>query len=223
MTSRPPTRDEIREISREAVEIFMQDGLSCCLFGSAACELYGRRRAPNDVDIVVMTRTRDVESLKGLLCRNSEDGRFYTRASRMPNATYRVLWYRLPGQRRSCKVDILIPDSSNGLNIPFVGNLRLEWVNGLPVLPFLVTLILKVQGWRDHGNSSREDFRAKVEVDERDINEMLRIARRRGEDVARETWIPRWFLNHGDDLVQEYVNAVGGGRLWELIGFQPFY
>ncbi|TCD70781.1 hypothetical protein EIP91_001812 [Steccherinum ochraceum] len=220
--SGPPTSDEIRNIAAEAVEIFRQHGLSCCLFGSAACELYGRHRVPNDLDIIVMTNSWDTEYLKGILCRESNE--FFDRPARSPNATYRVLFYRLHGRRRRpCKVDVLIPGSSTSLNLPFIDDSHFEWLAHLPVLPFLPLLILKVQGWRDHRNSTRRDFVAKRPVDIRDINELLGIGRRRREDIQQELWIPDWFLDHGNTLVQEYVDAMGGGRQWELIGFNPSY
>lgn len=173
-----------------------------------------------DVDLIVMHPRRDVERLKQLLCRES-DGRFYTVASRSPNANYRVLFYQLEGRRRSCKVDILVPGLATELRLPHIGLSRMDWIDGLPVMPFLPLLILTVQGWRDHRHSSRADFNAKVGVDVRDINELLRIGRRRREDIQDESWLKRWFLDHADNLVQEYVDIVGERRSWELLGFNP--
>ena len=42
-----PTAEEIRTVARKAVTALTSQGLSCCLFGSAACLLYGNGRAPN--------------------------------------------------------------------------------------------------------------------------------------------------------------------------------
>lgn len=145
---------------------------------------------------------------------------FYTRAARSASATYRVLFYRLPGRRRSCKVDILTP-GTNELNIPFIRPGRIVRINELPVLPFLVLLLLKAQGWLHHTMSSRRDFNEKVDVDVRDVNELLGIGRRRGEDINEQTWIPAWFLDHGLSVMQDYVDVNGGHHRWELLGFAP--
>lgn len=154
------------------------------------------------------------EELKDMLVTDSY-GDFYTQPARTPGATYKVLYYRLRGNRRSCKVDILLPGT---LNIPFVRPKRIVWIEGLPVLPFLVLLILKVQGWHDHRHSNRQYMRAKVSLDVRDVNEMLGIGRRRGEDLAQEQWIPKDFLQHGFTLIEEYIDHHGNERRWELLG-----
>ena len=93
------------------------------------------------------------------------EGKFYTMPSVDPSATYRKLYYRLPapeGRFRSCKVDILVPGT---LSIPKLSRRRIERIRGIPVLPFCVLLILKIQGWRDHGKSLRLDQQAKHELD----------------------------------------------------------
>lgn len=41
------TSDEVRDVARRAVATFAANGLRCCLFGSAACQLYGNSRKPN--------------------------------------------------------------------------------------------------------------------------------------------------------------------------------
>lgn len=45
--SRPPTEEEILGVSRTVVDIFDSVGLRSCLFGSAACYLFGVNRTPN--------------------------------------------------------------------------------------------------------------------------------------------------------------------------------
>ncbi len=45
--TRSGTLEEIYEVSKKAVDIFRSYGLKCCLFGSAACALYGVERTPN--------------------------------------------------------------------------------------------------------------------------------------------------------------------------------
>lgn len=45
--SRPASEEEILGVSRMVVDIFNSVGLRCCLFGSAACYLFGVNRTPN--------------------------------------------------------------------------------------------------------------------------------------------------------------------------------
>jgi hypothetical protein len=47
-SSTPLTGREIRKAARAAVTVLEANGLSCCLFGSAACAIYGmENREPN--------------------------------------------------------------------------------------------------------------------------------------------------------------------------------
>jgi hypothetical protein len=86
----PLSRQEIRRVARAIAAALEEHGLKSCLFGSAACSMYGFR-VPNvslawsmhscvphlycytpiqDVDIVVLNlwSNWDVEDLKDLLC-----------------------------------------------------------------------------------------------------------------------------------------------------------
>lgn len=165
--------------------------------------------------MIVLTQDHTAEDLKEMLVQNG-DGKFYTRESRS-GGDYKVLFYRLPGRRRSCKVDILTPGTMNIPNISWRKIVRIERV---PVLPFIVLLILKVQGWSDHVASHRRDFNEKQFMDVRDINEMLGIGRRRGESFGKKPWIPSGFMSHGIALIDDYVEANGGGERWELLDLQ---
>lgn len=170
-----------------------------------------------------MTNSYTTEYLKSLLVRDST-AEFYTRPSKKIGATYRLLFCRLPQTifqtiRRSCKVDILIPGI---MNIPSVPSSRiLRSSDGLPVLPFFVLLMLKVQGWSDHRKSDRSDYRAKQHQDVQDIGELLSIGKQRKEDWRKASgWVPQEFSQHGCALISEYVAARGGKASWEELGFE---
>lgn len=45
--STPLTGREIRKAARAAVSALEENNLNCCLFGSAACAIYGMDREPN--------------------------------------------------------------------------------------------------------------------------------------------------------------------------------
>lgn len=208
---------EIRLVARKAVDIFASHGLVSCLFGSAACALYGCSRIPNDVDIIVMTKSHAQEELKQLLVQHPKSD-FYIRPSRRIGATYVIVYCNL-GEERFCKLDVLIPGI---LNIPNVAPERIVHIDGLPVLPFMLLLLMKLQGWSDHRAAGRTDMWEKQYVDVRDINQMLGIAATRGEDVNRETWLPKEFLDMARARVVRFVEHFRQPARWESIGFDAF-
>lgn len=212
--SSPPTRDEVYLVARKATNVFRVQGLSCCLFGSAGCSLIGCTRTPNDVDIIVMSNEYTTEYLKELLVNNGKG--FYKRASKKIDATYTVLYCRLSGYKRSCKVDILIPGI---LNIPFIASNRIEIIDGFPVLPLFPLLLMKLQGWSDHRASSRSDMQLKQYVDARDLVELVAIAARRGEHVDDGRWLPTSFLELATTRVAAFVEAHRQPTNWRRIGF----
>ncbi|TCD70778.1 hypothetical protein EIP91_001809 [Steccherinum ochraceum] len=213
------SKSEIRQIAQKAVTIFESAGLTCCLFGGAACELNGCSRTPNDVDLIVMTSSYTTETLKNTLVAGG-GGDFYTRPSKMIGATYRLLFCRIPTSslfaHKSCKVDILIPGI---MNLPMLPTSSFVRIDNLPVLPFSALLLMKVQGWSDHRKSERSDYRLKQHQDAKDVNELLAIGKERGERLTPET-LPSDFWLAGMKLIVEYVNVKGGRMSWEELGLQ---
>ncbi|OJT10872.1 hypothetical protein TRAPUB_12605 [Trametes pubescens] len=219
--SRPPTEEEILGVSRTVVDIFDSVGLRCCLFGSAACYLFGVNRTPNDIDMVVFTSDCDQEALKDILVNADSD--FFLIESRNPNADYRVLWCSLrPSRRgnpRKCKVDILIPGV---LDLPTVPRRREKIIDDLPVMPLIPLLLLKLQGWDHHRDSPRADQRDKQYVDVDDIGELLEIAVRRGQNVWQDNlkWMPRSLIHDAQDRVYDFCRQHPNYEDdWETVGF----
>ncbi|KAJ3865821.1 hypothetical protein EV359DRAFT_37939 [Lentinula novae-zelandiae] len=217
------TPKEVRKTARAAVAIFDEYGMSCCLFGSLACHIYGMtNRNPKDVDLVVLNnRKHDAEDLKQILV--DEDDRFYFVASVNPDATYQVLWFRL-GPGRSCKVDILTTGKSTSLNIPRVPVTRVLYIHpydDLPVMPLLALLLLKLQGWTDHRHSQKSHEQKRVWQDVADIKEMLKIAVEDQVhiDGQESKWMPRSFVEQMTDRVDEYVRKFPESlNDWENLG-----
>ncbi|KAI0075639.1 hypothetical protein K474DRAFT_1599451 [Panus rudis PR-1116 ss-1] len=208
-----PTASEIRVVAKEVDRIFTLNGLSCCLVGGGGCVLYGCTRTPSDVDIVVMTQSHTQESLKEMLVHH--DHHFYTRASKQIGATWRVLFYTLPEtlysrhRKRWCKVDILTPGT---MNIPHIDPPLIKRISGLPVMPLLPLLLLKLQAWDDHRTSLRADFRQKQYVDVSDVKKLVGVARVRGEhirDAQTELGLPGSFVEAGKVRVRVFVSLMG--------------
>ncbi|KAI0708403.1 hypothetical protein C8Q76DRAFT_770360 [Earliella scabrosa] len=227
-----PTTDQILEIARKAIKIFGKYGLECCLMGSVASYLYGVDRAPNDVDLVILSTRYTQEELKQILVR--EDPKFYRLASKNRFASYTVLWYSLstrtyayPNARVDCKVDLLIPGI---LNIPSIPPAHVQTLAGLPVMPLVPQLLLKLQGWSDHRASHRSDMQAKQYVDIRDVDTLLAIALERGaklrvDDEDADDWVPESMITVAQGRLRSYT--LFGSRKsadgWKQLGFVGRY
>ncbi|PBK58423.1 hypothetical protein ARMSODRAFT_900489 [Armillaria solidipes] len=132
----------------EATRLLQDSGYSCAIFGSTACYLYGNKRRPNDVDILVSS-SEEAEVIKGSLV-NQDPLHFYFRRAKTPGATYQVLWYQ------------------QQLNVG-------ERVNGLPLVPLEVLLLHKLQGWHNHMTASEPHKQRKQTADVADIRCLLQI------------------------------------------------
>lgn len=215
----PATTAEIYDISRRAVAIFARSGLTCCLTGGTACALYGTTRRPNDVDLIVLTHQHQQERLKQLLvCADSD---FYTVAAKDPLATYRVLWCRLPGSSvhwRRCKVDILVPGV---MNIPDIPRADALTISGLPVMPLVLLLCLKLQSWADHRAAVRYYLVQKQHDDVRDIGELLVIMESRGTrfNGAALRRLPPTLADATIQRLREFVSMYPSSRAkWQAVG-----
>lgn len=213
------TRTELYSVAKVAAKILESCGMPCFLVGGVACSAYGTTRLPNDIDIAVMT-DEDQESVKRRLVR--ADSRFYLVYPKNRSAPYRVLWFRLGSQNpltsRSCKIDIL---PRGTLNIPDVPSSRIRDIQGVPVAPLLVLLCLKLQAWDHHGAAPQHWYRSKQPADERDIGELLDIAIRAKENIAKESWIPRLFVRQAEERVPKYVASfmnLPTREKWKKIG-----
>jgi hypothetical protein len=133
-----------------------------------------------------------------------------------------VLFCRLPGfrrERRRVKVDILIPLTPR-LWIPKVLSEDTWLIKNIPVMPLFDLLVMKIQGWRDHRASRREDFLAKVEADVTDIRALLVQARLRRISYRKEYRChTRGFMNRAQRLALGFVEVCGRQTKFQALGF----
>lgn len=157
------------------------------------------------MDIVVFGR-HDPEDIKAYIADNHD--RFSLEKSGRVGATHQKLYFNFHwGLGLRCKVDIIVSGQYSSLHVPNIPQRYVEYPNGysIPVVPFLVLIILKVQGWHDHSESSRKDFRAKIPQDNEDIRTLLDMA---DEDDQRDynDWWQEWFSKRAERLVIHYAN-----------------
>ncbi|KAL0578771.1 hypothetical protein V5O48_003224 [Marasmius crinis-equi] len=219
----PTSSQEVRKAVRAAVAALAANRIRSCVFGSAACQIYGmNNRIPEDVDIVLLTNDgRDVEDIKVLVVET--DDNFYLVPSTNPRATYQKLFYLLPG-RRSCKVDILLPGRATDLNIPVIPRDEVEYIDpygDIPVMPFIPLLLMKLQGWIDHREAVESHKRAKVPRDVTDLFQLLRLAVDSYEfDLSHADWLPYHFLETAGERVEVFVEKhPESTTYWREIGF----
>lgn len=168
------------------------------------------------MDIIVLSNM-DPEDIKARII--ASDDRFYLVPSANRRNTYQVLWFRL-SSRKKCKVDILVPGR---LSIPRIPIGEITYIHpflDIPVVPFLVLLLLKLRGWTDHRADFRRYMRDKVEVDVRDIEELLELAVEDYEaHINKEKWLPRWFIREMRGRIHEYVEEwPDSDWYWQRIG-----
>ena len=180
------------------------------------------------MDLVVLTKIYGQESLKEMLVRG--DPRFYLVPSKTPFATYRVLWYKLTewssayAQTRiraiyDCKVDVLVPEGD--MNIPNVPSQHIVTLSGLPVMPLIPQLLLKLQAWSDHRVATRSDLQVKQYVDIRDVDALLAIAVRMGARAEDASWLPQLHFTKARERLSRYtwIASPETGSQWKKLGF----
>jgi hypothetical protein len=133
------------------------------------------------------------------------------------------LYCRLPGyatdNTRRVKVDILVPPT---LNLPAISASERCHINNIPVMPIFELLVMKTQGWRDHRNSYRADFRAKESADVSDIFALLERAKEENVSYINKAKKCRHsleFLNLAFSLANGFVRVYRWPRQWRALGF----
>lgn len=150
------------------------------------------------------------------------DSRYYLRPSRLPEATYKLLFCRLPGWRsswRHVKVDILLPVLPR-LWIPRVLSHDTYIFGGITVSPLFDLLVIKMQGYRHHRASRRLDFLAKVEADISDIRALLDqglVQRMSYHDEKRHH--TRGFMARAHRLALGFIEMCGMRAKFQALGF----
>jgi hypothetical protein len=172
-----------------------------------------------DIDIVVSHS--DAESIKRVIV--DADDRYYLKPPRRRNAPYMILICRLPGWHaygRSVKIDILLPPSD--LKLPNIESSKTPIIRRVPVMPLFTLLVMKTQGWQDHRESPRKDFRAKEGGDVADIDALLDRAMEEQVSYQDESESYRHtseFMGRALTLALKFARRHGRWGKWKAIGF----
>ncbi|KAG8704434.1 hypothetical protein FRC11_009890 [Ceratobasidium sp. 423] len=208
-----PTYSDILNATDDAVRVFEARGVRICAVGGLACKLEGNIRTPNDVDLLVLDTTSSQEQIKQILV--DANPKFYLIRARDPSATYKVLWYRTALGIR-VKVDLLqpgvmsIPDFS-----PDLIQYKQYLTHRIPVAPFGLVLLLKLQAWEQHKQSPEERYFTKHHTDARDINYLLPLAITAGVTCD---YLPSDFRREARRRVRLYVESHPSSKEhWEKI------
>lgn len=155
---------------------------------------------------------------------------FYLRDAKDPEATYKVLYYRLDEAsttKQGCKVDILLPGV---MHLPALPRARIVWQKRgeyvLPVVPFAVLLLQKLQGWDDHRTATEARYVEKAPIDVADLANMLRMPRHVQPLTVSRPWADRALFSEefeqlSSERVQEFCEEFPQHkRAWQLLGFE---
>ncbi|KAF9540264.1 hypothetical protein CPC08DRAFT_770826 [Agrocybe pediades] len=171
-------------VAKKVVKILQEAGVECALFGSLACFLYGNKRPPNDLDILIFPpsgRLMTAEYLKQVVA-NGDPDHFTLDWGKNTAAAhpYRVLYYSVDSglapantfHKDKCKVDILLPGI---MHLPHLSKSEIKWKNDLPVIPFSLLLLQKLQGWDDHRRLPEPYQCEKSITDASDVHALLKL------------------------------------------------
>jgi hypothetical protein len=107
------------------------------------------------------------------------------------------------------------------MNIPNVPVERVLLIDGLPVMPLIPLILLKLQAWEDHRKALQSWQRAKQWVDSEDLGRLLPIAAHRKDNLKNEMWIPESFVRAAKVRLSLYLVLYGEQDQWRRIGLLP--
>lgn len=141
---------------------------------------------------------------------------------------------RIP-RRFSSKVDILLPGV---MHLPALPTFMITHVSSLPLVPFPVLLLHKLQGWADHCAATEARYRAKIGEDGRDlewclsqgnVRHLLKYVKYRKntsrKECLKEMWSDRIMFSEEFEAlsrvrVRDFCQVYTGLReAWNAIGF----
>ncbi|KAF9055641.1 hypothetical protein BJ165DRAFT_1427577 [Panaeolus papilionaceus] len=156
-----------------------------------------------------------------ILCTNSRN--FYLKMPRDPTAEYRILWYRESYMGPECKVDILIPGI---MHLPFLTPTQTRWIDEVPVVPFSLLLLHKLQGWDDHRKAEEAYQQKKQQQDAGDVRKLMGLKREMGDVKNLKPWSDATLFSvefqeltreRVRDYCLEFPERVEG---WKFLGFE---
>ncbi|KAG8746025.1 hypothetical protein FRC10_006364 [Ceratobasidium sp. 414] len=222
-----PTYSDIVEATNATVRVFEAQGTPICAVGGLACKLLGNPRTPNDADLLLLDTISSQEQIKRVLV--NANSQFYLVPAIDPLATYKVLWYRTTADVR-VKVDLLQPGI---MSIPNISSGEIEYKNTgrdstygtyggtqsrIPIAPFGLILLLKLQAWEQHRDSPEYRFQQKQHIDARDIDVLLPLA-----VAARVKFdsLPDEFVQEARKRVVSYARIYPQSKQsWQQLGFK---
>ncbi|CEL52701.1 hypothetical protein RSOLAG1IB_05907 [Rhizoctonia solani AG-1 IB] len=197
-----PTYSDVLTAADDAVRVFEARGTRICAVGGLACKLEGNLRTPNDADLLILDNTSSQEQLKQTLV--NANSKFYLIPARDPSATYKVLWYQTTAGIR-VKVDLLQPGIMSIPDFPpDLIQYKQYFTHRIPVAPFGLVLLLKLQAWEQHQQSLESRYYTKHHTDAQDINYLLPQAVSAG---VKCDFLPSDFRREARRRVRTYINS----------------
>ena len=136
-------------------------------------------------------------------------------------------------RRNSSKVDILLPGT---MHLPALPTSMITQLHSLPLVPFPVLLLQKLQGWADHSAATEARYRRKISVDSHDLEwclnqrnvkrHLMKYASNGSQrERLKKLWSDRTMFSEEFEAlsrvrVREFCDVYTGLReAWKAIGF----
>ncbi|KAF9008330.1 hypothetical protein BDQ17DRAFT_1422405 [Cyathus striatus] len=212
--------DDIFKAASVASKIIAGNGYKCCMYGRAACFIYGLMdKDPQKIEILVWSpNVVNIEALeKGI---TESDNNFFLIPSRDPNATRKSLWYSLKpghlGERNmtNCR-RIYMFSHGDFRDIPEDRIVHAKPYN-IPLMPFFSLILMKVDLW--HVLHMRDSHGMATTYSGYEVSELLRLAVDRYHFKVRETdyWIRGSVMEESMRSVSEFIKRYPNtGGYWQ--------
>ena len=201
---------------------------------------------PKDVDILAIPEAEFSENsasllqeeLKALIA-HSRPQDFYLKDPKNPDDTYKILMFRpspnidYPARSQEdiikkadpeCKVDILAPGT---MHLPHLRTTYIHWVDEIPLVPFSLLLVQKLQAWDDNRNAEESFRQYRQHKDAKDVKKLLGLKEfvealtQIGSDAWANTELfSEEFQALTKERVKEYVTVFSSSaKYWRSLGF----
>ncbi|KAK0184048.1 hypothetical protein F5146DRAFT_1076707 [Armillaria mellea] len=157
-----------------ATRLLRDSGYSCAIFGSTAFYLHGIKHQASTLDILVSS-SEEAETVNR--CLVGQDPHFYLQKRETRGGTYQVLIYQ-----QYLHIEETIVSKRTQVNIVMAGTMLLPFLlgstivmEGLPLLPLEVLLLLKLHAWHHHMTTSEPYNQRKLTTNVADIRQTLKV------------------------------------------------
>jgi len=122
-----------------------------------------------------------------------------------------------------CKVDILAPGT---MHLPHLPTTYIHWVDEIPLVPFSLLLVQKLQAWDDNRNAEEPFRQYRQHKDAKDVKKLLglkefvEVLTQRSDGWANTELFSEEFQELTKGRVKDFTRAFSSSaKQWKSLGF----